>query len=116
MPRLTEELLPQLAPADFLYLTTIGRVSGEPRTVELWFVVFEGKLYAVSGAPSRAHWVQNLIKNAKVGVRIDEYIAEAEARVVDRSEQPLWDTVCRMACEKYDEPEPWGTPVEISLI
>lgn len=116
MPRLTADSLGELASTDFLYLTTIGRVSGQPRTVELWFVVYERKLYVVSEAPLRTHWVQNLIRNPKVGVRIDEHIAEAAARVMDRSEQPLWDNVCRLACAKYHEPEPWGTPVEIACL
>jgi hypothetical protein len=27
----------QLADEDYCYLTTIGRVSGEPREIEIWF-------------------------------------------------------------------------------
>lgn len=46
-----------------LDLTTRGRVSGQPRTVELWFVYQEGCIYflagrSVSGVPS--HWYRNL--------------------------------------------------------
>src|SRR5207247_555310 len=91
-----------------------GRVSGKPRTVELWFVVYEGKLYMVSGAPARTDWVRNLQTNPRVHVRIEGTEMDGTARVLDASEQPLWDTVCRMACEKYGEPEPWGTPIEIT--
>ena len=32
-------------PERFLYLTTIGRVSGQPRTIEIWFVEHDGAFY-----------------------------------------------------------------------
>jgi deazaflavin-dependent oxidoreductase (nitroreductase family) len=104
----------QLASADYLYLTTTGRESGKPRTVELWFVVHRGKLYMVSENPLKTNWVRNLQKEPRVGVRIESAEMVGMARVLDPAEQPLWDTVCRAACEKYNEPEPWGTPIEIT--
>ena len=27
-----------------LYLTTVGRKTGKPRTIEIWFVTYEGRL------------------------------------------------------------------------
>jgi deazaflavin-dependent oxidoreductase (nitroreductase family) len=107
--------LEQLASESYLYLTTTGRVSGKPRTVELWFVIYEGKVYMVSEHPAKADWVRNLQEQPQVRVRIASQEWEGAARVLDKAEQPLWDTVNRMACEKYSEPEPWGTPIEITL-
>ena len=78
-------------------------------------MVHEDKLYMVSGAPQQTHWVRNIQQNPGVGVRIGDTGWIGTARVLASSEQPLWDMVCRLACQKYDEPEPWGTPVEITL-
>jgi deazaflavin-dependent oxidoreductase (nitroreductase family) len=96
-------------------LTTVGRASGKPRTVELWFVVHEGKIYMVSGSPQQTHWVRNIQKDPAVRARIENAVLDGSGRVLSSTEQPLWDTVCKMACEKYGEPEPWGTPIEVTL-
>jgi deazaflavin-dependent oxidoreductase (nitroreductase family) len=93
----------------------MGRASGKPRTVELWFVAHQGKIYMVSGNPQQTHWVRNIQKNPAVRVRIENAVFDGFARVLSSTEQPLWDTVCEMAREKYDEPEPWGTPIEVTL-
>ena len=50
----------------FLYLTTRGRVSGEPRTIEIWFVGVAGKHYVVAEMRERAGWVKNLRAHAAV--------------------------------------------------
>lgn len=49
-------------------LTTIGRKSGEPRTVELRFLYFKGNFYATSGRVEGKHWCQNMLKNPAVTV------------------------------------------------
>ena len=108
--------LADLGSEQYCYLTTIGRVSGQPRTVELWFVEHDGKLYAVSGMPQRTNWVRNLVQSPEVSIRIGKVTLRATARVLESSEKPLWDTVSRLACEKYHEPEPWGTPVEFTVV
>jgi deazaflavin-dependent oxidoreductase (nitroreductase family) len=108
--------LPELAGEKYFYLTTTGRVTGEPRTVELWFVVYGDKLYAVSGMGTNANWVRNVIRQPEVTIRVRNIRMEARARVLERTEQPLWDAVSRSACEKYREPEPWGTPVEFAVM
>jgi hypothetical protein len=70
----------------------------------------------VSGAPLETHWVLNIQRNPGVRLAIGNAEFSGNARVLSESEQPLWDTVCRMACEKYGEPEPWGTPIEITVL
>ena len=108
--------LAQLAAENYVYLTTTGRVSGKPRTVELWFLAHEGKVYMVSERPERANWVRNIQANPRVHVRIAKQEWNGHGRVLDRVEQPLWDTVNRLICEKYHEPKPWGTPIEVTLL
>ena len=47
-------------------LTTIGRKTGLPRTVELRFVYHKGSYYASSSKVDGKHWCQNMIKNPAV--------------------------------------------------
>lgn len=44
----------------YLYLTTTGRRTGQPHTIEIWFVAYDGCFYLVSEGHERSHWVQNL--------------------------------------------------------
>jgi deazaflavin-dependent oxidoreductase (nitroreductase family) len=48
---------------EYLYLTTIGRVSGKPREIEIWFVESGGKFYVLAEHGHKAQWVRNIIKN-----------------------------------------------------
>lgn len=50
-------------------LTTIGRLSGLPRTVELRLVYLDGKFYASSASVQGKHWCRNLLKNPHVEVK-----------------------------------------------
>ena len=49
-------------------LTTIGRKTGQPRTVELRFLYFTGNFYATSSQVEGKHWCQNMIKNPAVEI------------------------------------------------
>jgi deazaflavin-dependent oxidoreductase (nitroreductase family) len=49
-------------------LTTVGRKSGLPRTVELRLVYSGGCFYASSSKVAGKHWCQNMIKNPAVEV------------------------------------------------
>ena len=51
-------------------LTTIGRKSGQPRTVELRFVYFRGSFYASSSRVAGKHWCLNMIRNPVVEVKV----------------------------------------------
>jgi len=49
-------------------LTTIGRKTGLPRTVELRFLFFKGNYYATSTRVQGKHWCQNMIANNAVEI------------------------------------------------
>jgi len=49
-------------------LTTIGRKTGKPRTVELRFLYLSGNFYATSSKVEGKHWCQNMIKNPVVEI------------------------------------------------
>jgi deazaflavin-dependent oxidoreductase (nitroreductase family) len=50
-------------------LTTIGRRTGLPRTVELRMVFLDGKFYAASRKIESKHWCRNMIKNPSVKIK-----------------------------------------------
>jgi deazaflavin-dependent oxidoreductase (nitroreductase family) len=90
---------PALAAEDYCYLTTTGRVSGEPREIEIWFALEGGSLYMLSGGRDRADWVRNLLKEPEVSVRIADERLAGRARVV---QDPAEDTLARrLLFEKY---------------
>ena len=49
-------------------LTTIGRKTGQRRTVELRFFYSEGCFYATSSRIAGKHWCQNLIASPSVEI------------------------------------------------
>ena len=96
-----------------LYLTTVGRQTGLPREIEIWFVVQCGRLYLFAETGEAAGWVKNIRRNPKVTVRIGEWHIDAIARVLDRQvDSKLRDQVADIANRKYG----WGDglPVEIT--
>lgn len=54
----------------FLYLTTIGHKSGNPHSIEIWYVEHHGAYYMVSEGGENAHWVQNIFKNPRVQISV----------------------------------------------
>jgi len=73
--------LQALAGAPLLSLTTIGRKTQEPRTVELWFVYHRGAIYLLGHAES--HWFRNLARHPRVTLEIDDASFEGTARLDD---------------------------------
>lgn len=71
------------ADEDYCYLTTTGRVSGQPREIEIWFGLGERTLYMLSGGDERSNWVRNLLREPAVTVRIGEVTRPGRARVVE---------------------------------
>lgn len=63
-------------------LTTLGRKSGRPRTVELRLVYLDGKFYASSSNVGRKHWCRNMLQNPTVEVRAAGTRFRCEARQV----------------------------------
>jgi deazaflavin-dependent oxidoreductase (nitroreductase family) len=76
-----------LADEDYCYLTTVGRVSGEPREIEIWFGLDGTTLYMLSGGRDRSDWVKNLMREGRVSVRIASRTFEGDARVVSDLEE-----------------------------
>jgi deazaflavin-dependent oxidoreductase (nitroreductase family) len=89
-----------LAGEDFCYLTTTGRVTGRPHTIEIWFALDGHALYMLSGGRDRSDWVKNLQRSPEVTIRIADERFEGHARVVEEGEE---DELARsLLIEKYE--------------
>jgi len=78
---------PSLAGEAYCYLTTTGRRTGDPHTIEIWFgMPPDGHtLYLLSGGGARSDWVRNLMADPAVTIRLgarNAQVIEANARVV----------------------------------
>jgi len=64
------------------YLTTIGRKSGRPHTVELWFALADGKIY-LSHEGAATDWMKNITSNSRVSIKVGSVRLEADAAILD---------------------------------
>jgi len=72
----------ELADEQYCYLTTVGRVTGRPRRIEIWFAIDGDALYMLSGGGERSDWVKNLRREPAVKVEIGGSRFAGRARVV----------------------------------
>ncbi|MGE0307390.1 MAG: nitroreductase family deazaflavin-dependent oxidoreductase [Acidimicrobiia bacterium] len=80
--------------APILLLTTIGRKSGQPRTIPIIFGT-DGEdillIGSVGGAPKHPDWYFNIQANPRVRIQIKDKVFEATARDATAEEKPrLW--------------------------
>lgn len=66
----------------FCYLTTTGRITGRPHTIEIWFALDWPTLYLLSGGGRRSDWVRNLISTPEVTVQIGDRTFPGRGRIV----------------------------------
>lgn len=91
--------LQKLAQEDFCYLTTTGRFSGHPHTIEIWFALNDQTLYMLSGGRDKSDWVKNALRTPAVQVKINNTIFSGQARLITVTEE---DTLARkIVFEKY---------------
>jgi deazaflavin-dependent oxidoreductase (nitroreductase family) len=98
------------------YITTTGRRTGKPHTIEIWFGVARGNLYVLSGSP-RSDWLSNLKANPEVMIHAaGDPDRPARAAVV---EDPDEDAMARrLLAAKYQgwrEGKPLGSWAETAL-
>ena len=95
---MSKELL-ELANEDFCYLTTTGRISGRPHTIEIWFAIHEQTLYMLSGGRDKSDWVKNALQNPTVQVKINSTLFTGTVRLITGIEE---DALARkIVFEKY---------------
>src|SRR6266496_2998595 len=111
----------QFATDDFCYLTTTGRVSGRPHTIEIWFALNGRILYMLSGGMEQSDWVKNAWRQPNVTVTIKDMVLAGQARPVNDPEEDA--LVRKLIGEKYQESEEdldeWlksALPVAVDLV
>jgi len=109
------------AELDYCYITTTGRRSGRPHTIEIWFALRNERVYVLSGGGEQSDWVRNVRVNPTVGLRLGDLDFLAQSRVV---EDPEEDALARdLVFEKYasrtsDDLEEWrrtALPIAVDL-
>jgi len=90
----------------YCYFTTIGRVTGNPHEIEIWFGLNNNTLYLMSG-DGKSDWVKNLRKDPAVTVRVAGITYVATARIVDDETEEM--LARNMLADKYNEREADGS-------
>lgn len=99
----------------FVYITTTGRNTGQPREIEIWFVEVDARLYILAEHGYEAQWVQNILANPRVHVRVTDQEWDGVGRILDAEQDAeAYLSVRQLAREKYGWGE--GLPVEIRRI
>ena len=80
-------------------LTVVGRKSGNPHTVKIWFVAENGKVFVTSARGKDAQWVKNLRKTPTVTVQIGETTFQGTA--VWREDDKVKTEVIPLFLHKY---------------
>jgi deazaflavin-dependent oxidoreductase (nitroreductase family) len=93
--------LSQFEKEEYCYLTTRGRRTGNPHEIEIWFVVHEGAVYLMSGGMDKSDWVQNLLKDPNVSVRIKGQTFPAHAQLLEDKQVEM--SVRTKMADKYNE-------------
>jgi deazaflavin-dependent oxidoreductase (nitroreductase family) len=87
-------MTPEQAEADYGYLTTRGRITGHPHTIEIWFAEHGGIAYLLAGDGDRSDWCRNIDAHPEVALIVgDEVVGERARRVLDPAEQAIARTV-----------------------
>jgi nitroimidazol reductase NimA-like FMN-containing flavoprotein (pyridoxamine 5'-phosphate oxidase superfamily) len=109
------------AAEDYCYITTTGRVSGKPHTIEIWFGYANDTIYILAGGGERSDTVRNGRKQPRVRVKIGEREYRGVMRAVEDAEEDA--LARRLLLEKYapgyaGDLSDWGKnalPVAIDL-
>lgn len=82
----------------YCYLTTSGRVTGRPHTIEIWFVVHEGSAWLFTEPDGATDWVRNLRVQPRVKLRVGDKESSARAEIFELSPDA---PVRRAVAERY---------------
>ena len=63
-------------------LTTTGRKTGKPHTVEVWFAIADGLVY-LSHEGERTDWMKNIAENGQVEAKIGALTFKGGAKITE---------------------------------
>lgn len=73
---------------EFLYLTTIGRKSGLPREIEIWYVAHEGCYYLCAEHREQTQWVQNIQHKSAILFWVNGQVYQGTGQIIDPTAEP----------------------------
>lgn len=98
----------------FCYLTTTGRTTGNPHTIEIWFALDPDdptRLAMMAGGGRQSDWVRNIERMPDVAIKLGPLRFPATARIV-APDEPDDALIRRLLVEKYRGPsqplDNWG--------
>jgi deazaflavin-dependent oxidoreductase (nitroreductase family) len=98
-------------PEQSLYLTTSGRRTRLPRTIEIWFTEFQGCFYCIAEYDT-SKWVGNIRANPAATWRVGERHFAGKARVLD----PQRDAYALMMVQQLSRAKyGWGEGTVVEL-
>ena len=108
------------ASLDYCYVTTAGRRTGSPHTIEIWFALDDRTLYLLAGGGEQSDWVRNIRVDGAVGLRLGDEEFIAQARVVEDPDEQrsARDLVYAKYSPSNEDLEEWrerSLPVAIDL-
>lgn len=66
-------------------LTTLGRKTGLPRRIEIWWFHVDGR-FVITGTPGKRDWLANVIANPEVILHVDGHDLRGRAEVIEDAE------------------------------
>ena len=85
-----DEQLGKVASQKLVRVTTIGRKSRNPHTVELWFAVSNGKVY-LSHEGSETDWMKNVVNDGQISFEIGGKSFTGRARLLENGTEEAWE-------------------------
>ncbi len=67
----------------FLYLTTVGWITGKKHRIEIWYVKRNRKYYVMSELRASAHWIRNISHNPRISFSVNGLNFIGLARIVN---------------------------------
>jgi deazaflavin-dependent oxidoreductase (nitroreductase family) len=94
---------PDLARRSVCQLETIGRVTGLPREVEMWFAADpdRDRIFLLAGGRDEAHWVRNIRHDAAVRVTIGQRRFAGRASAIEAADKDADAVARRLLAAKY---------------
>ena len=75
----------RVADEKYIFLTTRGRKTGNPHTVELWFAIAEMEIY-LSHEGAYTDWMKNILEDNRVEFKIGKIQFRGNARIDESGE------------------------------
>ncbi|MCA9882162.1 MAG: nitroreductase family deazaflavin-dependent oxidoreductase [Anaerolineae bacterium] len=114
-----EKIARALATDRTIDITTVGRKSGQPRRIEIWFHNLDGEIY-ITGTPGTRDWYANMVANHDITFHLKNTTkADIPATVEPITEpgqrRPILERITRNVGRSEDI-EKWMTDSPLVLV